>query len=31
MSVWDDIIGQKSVCDMLTAIATCDPSKLAQS
>lgn len=31
MSVWDDIIGQKSVCDMLSAIATGDPSKLAQS
>lgn len=31
MSVWDDIIGQKPVCDMLSAIATGDPSKLAQS
>lgn len=31
MSVWDDIIGQKPVCDMLSAIAAGDPSKLAQS
>lgn len=31
MSVWDDIIGQRPVCDMLSAIATGDPSKLAQS
>jgi len=31
MSVWDGIIGQKPVCDMLSAIATGDPSKLAQS
>ncbi|NMM95526.1 DNA polymerase III subunit delta' [Bifidobacterium sp. DSM 109960] len=31
MSVWDGIIGQRPVCDMLSAIATGDPSKLAQS
>lgn len=31
MSVWDDLIGQRPVCDMLSAIATGDPSKLAQS
>lgn len=31
MSVWDGIIGQKPVCDMLSAIATGDSSKLAQS
>lgn len=31
MSVWDGIIGQQPVCDMLSAIATGDPSKLAQS
>ena len=31
MSVWESIIGQKSVCDMLSAIATGDSSKLAQS
>lgn len=31
MSVWDGIIGQWPVCDMLSAIATGDPSKLAQS
>ena len=31
MSVWESIIGQKPVCDMLSAIATGDSSKLAQS
>lgn len=31
MSVWESIIGQKLVCDMLSAIATGDSSKLAQS
>lgn len=31
MSVWESIIGQKPVCDMLSAIATGDLSKLAQS
>jgi len=31
MSVWESIIGQEPVCDMLSAIATGDSSKLAQS
>ena len=31
MSVWESIIGQKPVCDMLSAIVTGDSSKLAQS
>lgn len=31
MSVWESIIGQKPVCGMLSAIATGDSSKLAQS
>lgn len=31
MSVWESIIGQKPVCDMLSAVATGDSSKLAQS
>lgn len=31
MSVWESIIGQKPICDMLSAIATGDSSKLAQS
>lgn len=31
MSVWESIIGQKPVCDMLSAIAAGDSSKLAQS
>lgn len=31
MSVWESIIGQKPVSDMLSAIATGDSSKLAQS
>lgn len=31
MSVWESIVGQKPVCDMLSAIATGDSSKLAQS
>ena len=31
MSVWDSLVGQKPVIDMLSRIAQCDPSQITQS